>query len=163
MRSLCLTQVWAYKSNGFRLVLTLLAILCTGILALGLALYWYRHWWVMVSKQQCTLEEAETVIVIDHYKVTTIANYHYFLRFATIFPGSAHHPICENGLPSTSRGGKHGGASHWRSWLSHHQGLQVCVFQNVSLFPSDIRWFSCKKNRYFWDAQEAAFFKVFCS
>ena len=63
------SQVWAYKSNGFRLVLTLLAILCTGILPLGLALYWYRHWWVMVSKQQCTLEEAETVIVIDHYKV----------------------------------------------------------------------------------------------
>ena len=62
-------QVWAYKSNGFRLLLTLLAILCTGILPLGLALYWYRHWWVMVSKQQCTLEEAETVIVIDHYKV----------------------------------------------------------------------------------------------
>ena len=70
MRSLCLAQVWAYKSNGFRLVLTLLAVLCTGILPLGLALYWYRHWWVMVSKQQCTLEEAETVIVIDHYKVT---------------------------------------------------------------------------------------------
>ena len=62
-------QVWAYKSNGFRLLFTLLAILCTGILPLGLALYWYRHWWVMVSKQQCTLEEAETVIVIDHYKV----------------------------------------------------------------------------------------------
>ena len=24
----------------------------------------------------------------------------------------------------------------------------------------DFRWFSCKKNRYFWDIQEAAFFKV---
>ena len=67
---ICVFEVWAYKNNRFRLLLTLLAILCTGVLPLGLALYWYRHWWVVVSKQQCTLEEAETVIVIDHYKVT---------------------------------------------------------------------------------------------
>ena len=34
----------------------------------------------MVSKQQCTLEEAETVIVIDHYKVRLFN----FLQFATM-------------------------------------------------------------------------------
>ena len=80
-----LSQVWAYKSNGFRLMLTLFAIFCTGILPLGLVLYWYRHWWVIASKQQCTLEEAETVIVIDHYKVNFL-----LVQFATLSPQGLH-------------------------------------------------------------------------
>ena len=40
--------------------------------------------------------------------------------------GPPHHPLRENCVPSTARGGKHGGASHWRSWLSDDQRLQVC-------------------------------------
>lgn len=120
-------QVWAYKNNRFRLLLTLLAILCTGVLPLGLALYWYRHWWVVLSKQQCTLEEAETVIVIDHYKGLHTTRY----------------------VKSVYR-------------QLHEEADMVVPVSGGSGYRTvrDFRWFSCKKNRYFWDVQEAAFVKV---
>ena len=128
-----LSQVWAYKSNGFRLMLTLFAIICTGILPLGLVLYWYRHWWVIASKQQCTLEEAETVIVIDHYKVNFL-----LAQFATISPpGPPHHPVCEKSVSSTERRGQHGCAGDWRSRLSDDHRLQVyCALEVEDLSVS---------------------------
>ena len=37
--------------------------------------------------------------------------------------GPSHHPICEDCVPSTARRGRHGGAGHWRSWISDDQRL----------------------------------------
>ena len=61
-------QVWGYRLHRLHYLGTLLAVLVTGLLPLGLLLYWYEHLWLRCTREQCSLGEADTVLVVDHYK-----------------------------------------------------------------------------------------------
>ena len=57
-------EVWGYKENRGQLLLTLALILFTGVLPLGLFLYWMEHYWLYCTQEPCVLEEATTVLVV---------------------------------------------------------------------------------------------------
>jgi len=60
-------EVWGYKVHVGKYLGTVAAIILTfGIL--GLPLYWWKHWWLKCTRVQCVLEEATSVLVVDHYK-----------------------------------------------------------------------------------------------
>ena len=56
-------QVWGYKNNLWKYMMTLLMILMTGGL-LGLILYWMKQYWLYFTQVPCSLEEATTVLVV---------------------------------------------------------------------------------------------------
>jgi len=60
-------QVWGYRVHLVKYLASLAGILFTFGL-LGLPLYWRKHWWLMFTRVQCTLEQATSVLVVDHYK-----------------------------------------------------------------------------------------------
>ena len=77
-------EVWGYKENRGQLLLTLALILFTGVLPLGLFLYWMEHYWLYCTQEPCVLEEATTVLVVvsidlsylwlEHFKSTIQLN-----------------------------------------------------------------------------------------
>jgi len=60
-------EVWGYRVHAVKYLVTLAGIVLTCGL-LGLPLYWWKHWWLKFTRMQCTLEEATSVLVVDHYK-----------------------------------------------------------------------------------------------
>ena len=56
-------ELWGYKENHAKLLVTVLAVLMTGGL-LGLVLYWLRHYWVYCTMTQCPLDEATTILAV---------------------------------------------------------------------------------------------------
>ena len=56
--------VWGYRRHLGRLVATLVLVLVTGILPLGLPLYWMSHVWLYLTQELCPLDEATTVLVV---------------------------------------------------------------------------------------------------
>merc|ERR1719282_363685 len=60
-------EVWGYKSNFVQYLLTMMMILMSAGL-LGLLLFNLKHWWLYFTQEACLLEEATTVLVVDHYR-----------------------------------------------------------------------------------------------
>jgi len=60
-------EVWGYKVHAVKYLATVAAIILTFGL-LGLPLYWWKHWWLRFTRVQCILEQATSVLVVDHYK-----------------------------------------------------------------------------------------------
>eukprot|EP00092_Neocalanus_flemingeri_P015419 GFUD01016687.1.p1 GENE.GFUD01016687.1~~GFUD01016687.1.p1 ORF type:complete len:1358 (+),score=448.86 GFUD01016687.1:946-5019(+) len=60
-------EVWGYRVHVVKYLATLAGILLSFGL-LGLPLYWWKHWWLRFTRVQCILEEATSVLVVDHYK-----------------------------------------------------------------------------------------------
>ena len=57
-------EVWGYRRHLGRLVATLVLVLVTGILPLGLPLYWMSHVWLYLTQELCPLDVATTVLVV---------------------------------------------------------------------------------------------------
>ena len=76
-------EVWGYKENMTRLLITLTLVAVTGVLPLGLFLYWMEHYWLYCTQEPCVLEEATTVLVV----VRTFDVFMLFI-YSTIFSGS---------------------------------------------------------------------------
>ena len=95
-------EVWGYKENMTRLLITLLLVAVTGVLPLGLFLYWMEHYWLYCTQEPCVLEEATTVLVV----VSTCHTYpciHSNCVFTGSLSRSAHHQVREEGV----QGGAH--------------------------------------------------------
>ena len=76
-------EVWGYKENMTRLLITLTLVAVTGVLPLGLFLYWMEHYWLYCTQEPCVLEEATTVLVV-------VRTFDVFMLsiYSTIFSGS---------------------------------------------------------------------------
>ena len=76
-------EVWGYKENMTRLLITLTLVAVTGVLPLGLFLYWMEHYWLYCTQEPCVLEEATTVLVV-------VRTFDVFMLsiYSTIFTGS---------------------------------------------------------------------------
>jgi len=60
-------QVWGYKENGWKKLLTGLMVLQTvGFLAL--VLYWVDKWRLYLTCERCSFTEATKVLIMDYYK-----------------------------------------------------------------------------------------------
>ena len=100
-------EVWGYKENMTRLLITLLLVAVTGVLPLGLFLYWMEHYWLYCTQEPCVLEEATTVLVV-------VRTFDVFMLsiYSTIFTGSlsrpAHHQVCEEGVQRGAQHRRHG-------------------------------------------------------
>merc|ERR1719474_1539992 len=79
-------EVWGYKKNLAKFLVTLLLIILTGGL-LGLLLYWMEHYWLYFTQEPCLLEEATTVLVVDHYRGQHTTRYvKHIYRFTSTQP-----------------------------------------------------------------------------
>jgi len=60
-------EVWGYRVHMVKYLVTLACIVLSFGL-FGLPLYWWKHWWLRFTRVQCILEQATSVLVVDHYK-----------------------------------------------------------------------------------------------
>lgn len=60
-------EVWGYKEDLFRLVVTWAMILLSCGL-IGLPLYWWKQYWLRLTHSPCSLAQATSVLVVDNYK-----------------------------------------------------------------------------------------------
>ena len=103
-------EVWGYKENMTRLLLTLFLVVMTGVLPLGLFLYWMEHYWLFCTQEPCVLEEATTVLVVVRRFCTFI---YPFISFSTgPLSRSAHHQVRQEGLQRGSLHRRHGHPRH---------------------------------------------------
>ena len=125
-------EVWGYKENMTRLLITLFLVAVTGVLPLGLFLYWMEHYWLYCTQEPCVLEEATTVLVvvrtfISHNVLFIYLGYlqdHYRGQHTTRYVKKVYreeHTMDDMVIPDIDAGG----------------------FRRVSNY----RFFNCKKNR----------------
>nr|XP_018898434.1 PREDICTED: probable cation-transporting ATPase 13A3 [Bemisia tabaci] len=133
-------EVYGYKKSRVHLVICWMGIILT-VGTLRLVFHWYPHWYLYATHRRCSLEQADSVLLVEHLH-KRVTEYHVEdIKCLTTDVLRETEGWCDDMEPERSG------------------SLRLKFHSSGGVFRGEesIRLFELKKQRYIWDPEHSAF------
>ncbi|XP_032670588.1 probable cation-transporting ATPase 13A3 isoform X1 [Odontomachus brunneus] len=149
-------EIYGYKRNRARVIITWFLITITGGF-LRLVFHWVPHFMLVATHSKCSLEEAETVLLIERFQGKHTS---YYVKKLTVLTarGVARKPFDGESLIDNEPWAENAITVKEDDGNGPMLSLHLCEGQFKQV--SSIVVFNCKKLTYVWDPERSEFLKL---